>query len=114
MKTVLDSAQDKSASRVKAIHLEIGDLLFLNPEQLEFWMRELFKGTIAQDAEIKMERVKPEIKCSKCDYEGEIRLEDNPLYHIHPPAFFCPKCNTHDVKIARGNECLIRDIEILI
>jgi hydrogenase nickel incorporation protein HypA/HybF len=113
VKTVIASAKDNNASKVIGINLEIGDLVFLNPEQVEFWLRELSKGTIAQDAKIRIKKILPRIKCLDCSYEGRMRFEGNPLYHICSPSFFCPECNSYNIEISKGRECLISNIEVL-
>lgn len=111
--TVIESARSNNASKVIGINLEIGELVFLNPEQVEFWMKELFKGTIAQDAKIRIKSILPRIRCLDCRYEGQMKVEDNPLYHIYLPSFFCPECNSYNIEISRGRECLIKNIEVL-
>ena len=112
-KTVLTSAEENQAQKVVAINLEIGALVFLNPEQVEFWLKELFRETIAKEAEIRIKNIKPKLKCLDCGYEGEMKFEDNSIYHIYFPSFFCPQCSSYNIQIIRGRECLIRNIEIM-
>jgi len=114
MKTIIRSAENNNASKVISVNLEIGELTLLNSEQVEFWLRELFKGTIAQDAKIKIKTIRSRIKCLDCDYGGEMKSEDDLLYHIHSPSFSCPECNSQNIEIVMGRECLIRNIEVLV
>lgn len=113
VKTVLTSAKENRARKVMAVNLEIGALVFLNPEQVEFWIKELFRETIAKEAKIRIKNIKPRIKCLDCNYEGEMKLEDNLLYHLCSPSFFCPQCSSYNIQIVRGRECLIRNIELM-
>ena len=63
---------EKSKGRkVISIQLEIGELAFLNPEQIIFWIDELFKGSVAEGAKVKVKTIKARIKCEACGYKGE-------------------------------------------
>ncbi|PIU67911.1 MAG: hydrogenase maturation nickel metallochaperone HypA [Armatimonadetes bacterium CG07_land_8_20_14_0_80_40_9] len=112
-KTVLTSAEENQAHKVVAINLEIGALVFLNPEQVEFWLKELFRETIAKEAKIRIKNIKPRIKCLDCNYEGAMKVDDNLLYHIMIPSFFCPQCSSRQIMVEKGRECLIKNIEIV-
>jgi hydrogenase nickel incorporation protein HypA/HybF len=111
--TILENAQKHNAAKVLTINLEIGDLVSLNAEQILFWLKELFKQTIAQDAEIKINHISPKIRCLDCHYEGSIKFEDDPRYHFSLPTFLCPKCNSVNIQVVQGKECFIKNIEVM-
>jgi len=70
---VLKLAEENNAKKVTAIHLKIGELLLINPEQLKFCFSAISKGTIAEDAELVIEFIKPKIVCTQCGKEfGEV------------------------------------------
>ena len=48
---VLKLAEENNAKRITSIHLKIGELLLINPEQLKFCFSVISKGTIAENAE---------------------------------------------------------------
>ncbi|GAH93748.1 unnamed protein product, partial [marine sediment metagenome] len=43
---------EQEAKNILSVEIEIGELTFLNPEQVEFWLEEIFKKTPAKDAKI--------------------------------------------------------------
>ena len=67
--TVLKIAEENNAKKVLAIHVKLGELLLINPEQLEFCFDVVSKGTIAEGAKLKIEFVKPKIVCTSCGKE---------------------------------------------
>ena len=111
--TVLKEARDKKARKVLSLKLEIGELTFLSPEQIRFWLKELFKGTLAEGAKICIKKIFSLIKCKSCSYEGNITLEDNSLRHTYFPIMKCPKCSSFSLEIKKGKECLIRQIRVI-
>ena len=54
VKTVLDTAENNGAKKVLSVQLEIGELALLNVEQVKFWIDELFKGTVAEGAKVRV------------------------------------------------------------
>lgn len=115
VETVLNEARDKKARKVLSLKLEIGELTFVSPEQIRFWLKELFKGTLAQGARIYIKKILSLIKCKSCSYEGNIDLgntEDDSLHHTHFPIIKCPKCSSSSLEIKKGKECLVKQIRI--
>ena len=111
--TVLDEAKKQEATRVESIEVEIGELTFLGIDQVEFWVKTGFEGTIAEKAELLFKRVKGVLHCKACDYQGDLRIEEDSLYHMSLPTFSCPKCQSPKIEITQGKEALIRRIKIL-
>ena len=110
---VLKESEKQEAKKILLVELEIGELSLLNPEQVEFWVKLAFEKTLASEAELKIEVVKPEIQCSACGYVGTLETRDDPLYHFVTPIFKCPQCGSGEIAIKRGKECKIKRIEIL-
>ena len=113
VQTVLREAEKQDANKVETIDIEIGDLTFLGIEQVEFWVKTSFQGTIAEDAKINFKRIKGRLKCGACGYEGDIKIVEDPAYHLHVPSFSCPSCHSTHIDITRGKETYIRQIKIL-
>jgi len=111
--TVLDEAKKQKASRVESVEVEIGELTFLGIDQVEFWVKTGFEGTIAEKAELLFKRVKGVLHCKECNYKGKLRVEEDPLYHVSLPTFSCPRCQSAKIEITQGKEALIRRIKIL-
>ena len=56
--SVLATVEKNKGKKVLSVQLEIGELTHLNGEQVSFWVRELFKGSVAEGAEFKMKTIK--------------------------------------------------------
>lgn len=111
-KTVLEKASEQRARNILSVEIELGELTLLNPEQVEFWLEEIFKKTPAKDAKIRIQRIHPQIKCQDCQWQGKIDTKDDPLYHAY---FFnprCPQCGSSALDIKKGRECLVRRISM--
>ena len=111
-KTVLKKASEQKAKNILSIEIEIGELTFLNPEQVEFWLEEIFKKTPAKDAKIEIRKIHSQMKCQDCQWQGKINARDDPLHHTY---FFnprCPQCGSSSLDIRKGRECLVRRISM--
>ncbi len=69
LENVLRIAEERNARIVRKIRVEVGELLMINPEQLEFCFKSISKETIAENADLEIEVAKAEITCSKCGDE---------------------------------------------
>jgi len=110
--TVLKEAENQKAKEILSIDIEIGELTFLNPEQVKFWLKEIFKGTSAKEAEIHIRKVYSRLRCQDCRWQGRMNVEDDPLYHTY---FFipkCPKCGSYALTMEKGRECKVRRIRV--
>ncbi|MFQ6074934.1 MAG: hydrogenase maturation nickel metallochaperone HypA [Candidatus Bathyarchaeia archaeon] len=111
--TILKVAEEHGAERVVEVNLEIGELTFLNPEQLRFSFEVLSEKTIAEGAVLNIERIRTKIRCLDCGYEGPSKY-DGPEYHtLDIPVFLrCGRCGGISVKITAGRECNVKDIKV--
>jgi hydrogenase nickel incorporation protein HypA/HybF len=110
-KNVLDTAEKSHGKKVLSVQLEIGELTHLNGDQVGFWVKELFKDSVAEGAEIKIKMIKARIRCTACGYKGgrESDQEDS-FRHLIPAT--CPRCNGFQIKIEKGRECILRRIQV--
>jgi len=115
LETVLNAAKAHGAENVLEINLGIGQLTFLNPEQLRFAFSVLSKGTMAENAKLHIRRVRPRIRCPNCGYQGPIKY-DGPEYHLLgvPIPLKCGKCGSAELEIKAGRECIIRSIKVRV
>lgn len=111
VKEVLKIAKKEKAKRILRIKLRIGKLTLLNISQIKFWVELAFEKTIARKAEVEIEELDSIIHCNNCNYEGELSMEDDPLYH-YLPLFYCPSCGSNDIEIKQGRECILYQIRI--
>jgi hydrogenase nickel incorporation protein HypA/HybF len=111
VKTVLDTTKKSSGKKVLSVQLEIGELTLLNGDQVGFWVKELFKGSAAEDAEVKIKTIKARILCKACGYKGGIRSDQEDSFR-HLTLQTCPQCNSFKFKIEKGRECILRRIQV--
>lgn len=110
--TVLRAAAEHEVDKVVEIDLEIGELSLFNPEQVEFWLHQLFRDTVAEGAQISVGTVAPRVKCGDCGYQGAIQVPPDPGYHIFMPALHCPRCDSPRLTVERGREVTIKNLRV--
>jgi hydrogenase nickel incorporation protein HypA/HybF len=112
VRNVLDHVKKEKGKKVLSIQLEIGELALLNPEQVIFWIHELFKGSVAEGAKVKVRTIKARIQCESCGFKGGISLDQkDPFRHFVP--YSCPKCGSFQIKVEKGRECTLRRIQAI-
>ncbi|NWG02850.1 MAG: hydrogenase maturation nickel metallochaperone HypA [Syntrophaceae bacterium] len=112
VRTVLDTVEKNNGKKVLSIQLEIGELTLFNIEQVTFLIHELFKGSVAEDAEVKIKTIKARIHCKACGYKGGIRSErEDPFKHFALQT--CPQCNSFQNKVEKGRECILKRIQVV-
>ena len=111
VKNVLEVAEKNRGKRVLSIQLEIGELTLLNGEQVAFCVHELFKGSVAESAEVKIKTIKARILCKACGYKGGIRSDQEDSFR-YLTLQACPQCNSFQFKVEKGRECILRKIQV--
>ena len=111
--TVLKEAEKQNALKVESVEIEIGDLTFLGIDQVEFWVKTSFQGTLAEEAVLLFNRVKGRVHCEDCNTDSDLKIEEDPYYHTTLPTFNCPKCQSTHIEIIQGKEAVIRKIKII-
>lgn len=112
---VIELAEKEKASQVLEVKIKIGRLTHLNPEQVEFWLRELFRDTVAEKTRIKIEKTLPFFLCKKCKKRGKIKEEDfYPYYFPFLDKITCPYCGSTNIEIKEGRECVLERIKVKI
>lgn len=110
VRNVLNAVKENNGKKVLSIQLEIGELALLNVEQVTFWIHELFKGSVAEGAKVKVKTVQARIQCESCGYKGGIGLDrQDPFQHAIP--YSCPKCHSFQINVEKGRECTLRKIQ---
>lgn len=113
LRSVVEEAEKREARKVLEVHLTIGNLTFLNPEQVRFWYEALAEGTILEKSKLRIDRTDGKVMCPSCGYEGGFKYEDDPVYHVAFPVLTCPECRGV-VKIVEGKECTIKSIKMVV
>ncbi len=110
--TVVHAAHERQARRVEQISIALGAMTMIDPEQLTFWLEQVLRGTVAEGAEIEIERLPLIVRCSRCERESEVQVPDDPIYHLMPFAPTCPACGCEEIEIVGGDACVVRSMRI--
>ena len=78
----------------------IGDFAGVERNALEFAFRVLSKSTLAEGAELVIERVGILLRCCACDSEYPAEIDD----------LACPACGGEDFEVIRGRELVLRTL----
>lgn len=110
VQAALKSIEDYEVERVEKVFLDVGELTFLNPEQLKFSFKVLTQENVLKGSELVIKNKKAEIECPSCSYKGypENKPEEN---HFRIPILVCPKCKGK-VNLLSGRECILRNIQM--
>ncbi|MBU7025163.1 MAG: hydrogenase maturation nickel metallochaperone HypA [Theionarchaea archaeon] len=106
---ILKKAQEEQATKIHEINIEIGELLFLNPEQFQFCLELVIENTLAEGAIINITSRPSKLKCKKCG--REFRWDRTPDDHYIFPVIEC-ECGSRDLEITEGRELNIKSIRI--
>lgn len=101
---VIEFAEKYNAKSVARINLSVGELSDLIPEWMQTYFDFVSKDTIAEKAELNIERIPTVIRCKECGNERTIKRENL--------QFSCTNCDSGDVELLSGREFTIKSIEI--
>jgi len=108
MANVLDVALEFAAKndveKIRAINLEVGALSDIVPQIAQDFFGFIAKGTIAEGAQVNMERIPAVIKCRTCGLEDDFNMDH--------PSLVCPDCGSKSVELISGREWRIGSIEV--
>ena len=111
VKSVMEEARSRRASRVESVALELGEFTMLGHDQLRFAFNVLSKDTILEGAVLDLRTIKGEVEC-RCGFKGEASpSEDSP--HQLAASFECPRCGEL-ARVTGGRDCLIRNISMVV
>lgn len=87
-------AQQNGAKKIESLTLKIGELSGVIPEALEFAFDVLVRGTMAENAQLKIEKIPVVCYCQDCDR------------HFQPATYIynCPHCQRISQDILQGKE----------
>lgn len=106
LSVVLEYAQANHAAKVTAVVLEVGELHDLMPEWVQKFFRFASRGTVAEDAEIRIFQPPLICKCNQC--------QENFVLHLRNGSdWSCPVCMASDFVMLTGKEFSIKEIEII-
>ena len=98
------AARADGATRIDAIHLEIGALAGVVPEALDFAFDGARQGTMAADARLEVTYLPAIAYCAACQREFEL---DNRF-----GIAMCPTCDAPSADLRQGRELQVSHLEV--
>jgi hydrogenase nickel incorporation protein HypA/HybF len=103
---VLRHAQVNGVERVIAVDLEIGALSDLHPAWMQRYFDRLSRGTVAEGAELRTNRLPAVFRCNACQAQFEV----NSLLDVD---LCCAQCDSKKVSLISGREYRVKSMEAL-
>jgi hydrogenase nickel incorporation protein HypA/HybF len=99
-------AAGHNVSKIVRIGLKIGELSDLEDEWIQRYFDYLSKGTLAENAELAIERAPIVLSCQACGSSFEIQKAE-----LGSPE--CPECGETKCQLVSGREYLVKNIEVI-
>jgi hydrogenase nickel incorporation protein HypA/HybF len=96
-------AEQAGARRILCVNLVIGDLTGFVDDSIQFYFDFLSKETLAQGAQLNIERITARVRCRACG--AEYTPPDSRLWT-------CPACSALGGEVVGGREFSVASIEI--
>jgi len=107
---LLAEAERNKVIKIVEIHLEIGEISFLQEDQLKYSFDIIKRDhPVMREAELTITKVALVVECTECEYRGPVTYEDD-QYHFLMPLIRCPECDS-GVKVVEGKDIIIKNIE---
>ena len=104
VKIVLEHAEKNGAQKVLSVNLRVGELRDVVEEWMQRFFDYLSKGTLAEGAKLKIERLPVIFSCS-CGETFSANIKEK-------RDITCPRCEGRDVTLISGREFEIIGIEV--
>jgi hydrogenase nickel incorporation protein HypA/HybF len=106
LQVVLRHAGEGGAGKVVSVSVRVGELSDL----VNVWMQRYFdylsRGTIAEGALIRIERIPATFRCDGC---GDVFPADPRTREV----IRCPLCASGEMTLVTGRECFVQQIEVV-
>jgi hydrogenase nickel insertion protein HypA len=109
---VISEAAEAKAKNVVKVDITIGDLTFLDPVNMEMWIREALRNTTGKDAVIKIDVARSMLTCGACGFVGHPELPEHHDHDLPLPPLSCPHCGSPDTRLEEQRDCLLKRIEL--
>jgi len=97
-----EAAIEQQATKVKKIHLMVGDYCGYVGSSINLYFPIIAENTMCSEAELVIERIKPKLRCGSC----------NRLFEREAFSFVCPFCQGEGSPTDIGKEFYIMSIEV--
>jgi len=102
LEIVQAEAERAGGSSVDEITLVVGELTTFVDSSIEFYFTEMSRGTAAEGAILKFQKIEARAHCSGCGAD----------FRPHNAFFTCPDCRSAVFELKQGQELFIESIEV--
>ena len=102
LETALTEAGKHNGKRVCALGVKLGKASHIEPDSLEFCLRAVARGTIAEKARIEIKPLEPTAKCRECGH----------TFSVQGNELFCPSCGGENLEMLTGSEVFLESLEV--
>ena len=88
--------------KLKEVHVQIGSLMSVIPESLQFCYDTLVQNTPFEKSEMIITILPIKVDCQDCHTKAELT----------EPVFICPACGSKNLTTVQGNELFISHLEV--
>ena len=106
------TAIKNNAKKITEVYLEIGELTLIVPELLKKSFEMATSGSMAEGAELIIEKTPGIIKCRECNKTSTVTLTEE-AHLTGLQLFQCKHCKSKDTEIIDGKKANIKNIKIL-
>jgi hydrogenase nickel incorporation protein HypA/HybF len=106
LQVVLRHAREGHAGKVVSVSVRVGELSDLVSVWMQRYFDYLSRGTIAEGACIRIERIPATFRCDAC---GDVFPADPRTRE----AIRCPRCASDAMTLVTGRECFVEQIEVM-
>ncbi len=99
------------AARVLVVTIELGELNFVEDEQLRFWVTALAERDGSPGIDLRIAHMPPNVRCRRCGDESKVKLAREPGFFI-PHSLVCPRCGSSEIEVTGGREIRVVSAEI--
>ena len=106
LEIALKYAEPNQVEKILAIHLKIGELSDLEDEWIQKYFDYLSKDTIAEGAQLKIQRIPIVMACDNCSHSFNVNLKN-------AQDIQCPECGHPRCSLVSGREYRIENMEVI-
>ncbi len=99
VKDLQQESKRHGVTHVSRVHVRIGSLRNIVPEELSFAFAEASAGTVAEGAELNMRIVPAKGRCGRCNIDFDVETKNS--------GFPCPTCGGVTEELVCGDELKI-------
>lgn len=96
-----ENASENNIKTITKVVVDIGEFTCIEESSFRFSFETMKIGTICENANLIINKIKPSAKCFNC----------NEVFNITYTNKLCPNCNTFSSNIITGYELLVNSIE---